>query len=127
MILIVEPSTALADAISDSLKMQGLSSVIASSAADSIAQADENDIDLVIIELLMSKHNGLEFIYEFRSYEDWWNVPIIIYTHLTSQELGLNKQLASEMGVVDYFYKPSTSLKQLTLAVKSSLRKHETT
>lgn len=125
MILIIEPSTELANTISDNLLRQGLDSVVANSVADSISLADEVKVDLVIIELLMPKHNGLEFIYEFRSYEDWWNVPIIIYTHLTAQELGLNEQLSAEMGVVEYFYKPNTSQKRLALTAEFYLKKHE--
>lgn len=112
-VLIIEPSKDLALVVSQALNRKEISSVIANSAQSAIVQADKFNPKMIIIELLMPKHNGLEFIYEFRSYDEWLNVPIIIYSQIAAQELDAPKDLLHDMGVVEHYYKATTSLEAL--------------
>lgn len=111
-VLIIEPSYELAQVMAEAFSRRDLSSIIASSAQEAIAAADETTPRLVIIEPIMPRHNGLEFIYEFRSYPEWLDIPIIFYTQLSPDELGAQAML-NDMGVKEHLYKPTTSLKKL--------------
>ena len=122
MILIVEPSKDLAKIISQALAREGLETKVAHTAEQAIKLADEGEIQVVVLELIMPRHNGLEFIYEFRSYADWFDVPIIGYSQLSSEELGIDKQLAREMGIISHLYKPTTSLDTLVSEVQKVLK-----
>lgn len=112
-VLIIEPSKDLALVISQALTRKEISNSIANSAQAAISQADIATPRLIILEILMSKHNGLEFVYEFRSYEEWLNIPIIIYSQISKKELDAPNELIEEIGVKKHFYKPTTSLQQL--------------
>jgi len=112
-VLIIEPSADLAQVIALGFARKEITSVIANSAEDAIKQADQSKPKLVILELLMPKHNGLEFIHEFRSYGDWIDIPIIIYSQISADEAGITEQVKKDIGIKEHFYKPTTSLQKL--------------
>lgn len=119
-ILIVEPSKDLAQVLAKGFKKNGHTALLAHTAQGGIEQADNKKPDIVILELIIPGHNGLEFIYEFRSYPEWLDVPIVIYSQIAPSELGIDSKLLNEMGIVGHFYKPTTSLSELARAVESA-------
>ena len=89
--------------------------VVAAATAQTAIQASDALIpDVVILELQLVGHSGIEFLYEFRSYVDWQGIPVIIQTQVPPAEFGGSRQLlTSELGVRAYLYKPHTSLREL--------------
>lgn len=120
-VLIVEPSKDLAIVIAQALARQERSSALAHSSQSAIEQADKSAPRLVILELLMPKHNGLEFIHEFRSYSEWVDVPIIIYSQMPREELPVAAEVLDDMGIAEHLYKPTASLGQLINSVEKFL------
>lgn len=112
-VLIVEPSKNLAKVVKSALEQKGISAQVASSAQGGISEADRSTPDLVLLELLLRKNNGLEFIHEFKSYPEWFYTPIIIYSDLPYSELFVEDPMLKEMNIIEYFYKPETSLEKL--------------
>lgn len=87
-------------------------------AQDAIAEADQQTPDVVVMELQLVAHNGLEFLYEFRSYVDWQTTPVVVQSYVPSHHLAANWSVMSQrLGVTDYLYKPQASLRQLIAAV----------
>lgn len=120
-VLIVEPSKDLALVISHAFARKEITSKVAYTAQEAIGLADSQSPKLVVIELLIPKHNGLEFIHEFRSYSDWIDVPIIIYSQISSDEAGISPQIMEDMGILEHFYKPTVSLEKLVNRVEQHL------
>lgn len=118
-VLIVEPSKDLAQVVRRSFDAQGIDTDVAHTAQAGISRADKNKPDIVILEVLISEHNGLEFIHEFKSYQDWFNVPIIIYSNLSAEELGRAVGWKEDMNIVRHFYKPTVTLEKLNSYVKA--------
>jgi two-component system OmpR family response regulator len=116
-ILLVEPDTALARIYYSALKAAGYKVSIASNAQSAITAADRHKPDMVILEMQLVRHNGLEFLYEFRSYPEWQKIPILLHTLVPPAEFAGNTSLWHELGVDGYMYKPRTSLKQLLRSV----------
>ena len=113
-ILLIEPDRVLARSYIKFLSSFGFSITHVSTAQDALIAADKTCPDLVICELLLVSHSGIEFLYEFRSYHDWQGIPIIILSNVSLGEFfGSQKGLYSTLGVGKYLYKPSTSLKAL--------------
>ena len=70
--------------------------------------------DIVIVELQLVDHSGIEFLYEFRSYVDWQQIPVIILTNVPESEFaGSQSLLRDDLNVQAYLYKPLTSLQKL--------------
>ncbi len=115
-ILIIEPDHVLSKIYKHALEAEGYKVGIAAGAQGAISYLDNHSIDLIIVELQLVEHNGIEFLYEFRSYSEWQNIPIIVHTMVPSNVSERSKLRG--FGVVDYLYKPSCSLKQLVSAVE---------
>lgn len=90
-------------------------------AQTALNSVDENKPDLIILELQLTAHNGIEFLYELRSYKDWQDIPVIIHSHVPPLLKAISPMLWSELGIAGYYYKPSTKLHDLGLAVESAL------
>lgn len=123
-VLLVEPAADLAEVLAKALAAQGINSQTAYSAQSAIAKADKQKPSVIVLELVITRHNGLEFIHEFRSYADWLDIPIIIYSRVSAEELGLKPELLINLGIVKHFYKPTTTLSQLVEAVKAHALTH---
>lgn len=121
-ILLVEPDRLLAECYVQALQAAGHDVMAASSAQAAILAADQAAPELVILELQLVEHSGVEFLYEFRSYPEWQAIPIIIQSQVPPAEFNDNRQLLrGELGVRLYLYKPQTSLRALLEAVDEQL------
>jgi len=122
-ILLLEPDRVLAETYHQALQQVGHKVVPCASAQAAIIAADQIKPDIVVLELQLVEHSGIEFLYEFRSYQDWQSIPVIINSFVPVAEFkSNNKVLSSELGVVDYLYKPSTNLATLLKKVARSLK-----
>jgi DNA-binding response OmpR family regulator len=114
-ILLIEPDRLLAETYAAALKSQGHELAVCATAQSGIFAADEKKPDLVIVELQLVEHSGIEFLYEFRSYSEWQNVPVIVLSVVPKSEFsGSWELLTNQLGISDYLYKPDTPLKKLT-------------
>lgn len=117
-VLIIEPHTVLAQTYAKTFELAGFVTLTASSAQHAVDVADGQSPDIVILELQMSNHSGLEFLHEFRSYGDWRNIPVIINTNIPLSRLNRNLEALEQLGVKQVLYKPNTSLKELIREVR---------
>jgi DNA-binding response OmpR family regulator len=85
-ILLLEPDQVLAEAYRQALQQQGHSVVLSTSAQTAVLVADDHRPDLVILELQLVEHSGIEFLYEFRSYADWQDIAVIIQSQVPPGE-----------------------------------------
>ena len=113
-ILHIEPDSLLADTYAVSLRSDGHSVETVTSAQAGIHAADQQTPELVLLELQLIEHSGVEFLYEFRSYPEWQSIPVIVLSNVPPAEFsGSQDLLMHELGVRAYQYKPQTSLRQL--------------
>lgn len=121
-ILLIEPDNVLANIYKQLFNQNGIVIDHVFTAQEAITKADINTPDLVICELQLVDHSGIEFLYEFRSYLDWRKIPIIINSIVPPREFG-NSQLGlrKELGVCSYLYKPNTDLRQLSAYAENYL------
>ena len=113
-ILLIEPDFVLARTYRAALALDGHMVRVAATAQAAIQEADDCRPDLVLLELQLVSHSGIEFLYEFRSYPDWQNVPVVVVSTVPPGEFADSwALLKNELGVSAYRYKPRTSLKAL--------------
>ena len=117
-ILLIEPDVVLARTYAEALTHAGHQAVVAQTAQAAIHAADDHTPDLVVLELQLPAHNGIEFLYEFRSYPEWQAVPVIVNSYTPPQELApLRETLATSLGVRALHYKPRTTLQLLLRSI----------
>lgn len=123
-ILLIEPDKLQADAYVRALERDGHRVAHVVSAQTAVHVADKQEPDVVVLELQMPQHNGVEFLYEFRSYPEWLHVPVVLHTFVPERELAMASTLQDELGVVRVLHKPTTSLAQLCAAVRGATRQN---
>ena len=113
-ILLIEPDRLLGVTYAQALTAAGHSPKLATTAQQAIHAADASMPDLIILELQLIEHSGIEFLYELRSYRDWQDTPVIIQTQVPPGEFNASRQILQEQfGVKVYLYKPHSSLRDL--------------
>lgn len=123
-LLLIEPDVVLARSYQAGLERAGHTAVAVRSAQAAIHAADARTPDLVLLELQLPLHNGIEFLYEFRSYHEWQHVPVVILSHVSPVEIAQLPVLESELGVVRCLHKPAVTMRTLTFLVAEYAPKH---
>lgn len=116
-ILLIEPDAILAATYREALERCGHSVNCQSRAQLAIEAADNQRPDLVVVELQLVRHNGVDFLYEFRSYNDWQPIPAVILSVVPPHEAGLGPSLWRQLNIAAYCYKPHTTLEDLLAVV----------
>ncbi|HSX23911.1 MAG TPA: response regulator [Candidatus Saccharimonadales bacterium] len=117
-ILLVEPDTVLADTIRAALETAGYLVTWKRSAQTALNSLDETVPDLIILELQLGVHNGIELLYEMNSYPEWQHIPVIVHTINTKAQDLVYSQSFGQLHVQAVLYKLHTSTQQLVKAVK---------
>jgi DNA-binding response OmpR family regulator len=121
-ILLIEPDRVLAETYGQAILAAGHKVAVAPGAQSGILVADQLQPDCVVLELQLVEHSGVEFLYEFRSYPDWQNIPVIVHSQVPPREFSASLQLLKdELGVQEYLYKPQTNLKRLLSTINQTL------
>ncbi|MET0779307.1 MAG: response regulator [Candidatus Saccharimonadales bacterium] len=119
-ILLLEPNTLLARTYTQVLMQAGHTVAPVRGAQQAIHAADQQMPDIVILELQLPAHNGIEFLHEFRSYPEWQQVPAVVNTTLAPALMQPYTQtLKQDLGVQVILYKPTATLAELCRAVKA--------
>jgi DNA-binding response OmpR family regulator len=122
-ILLVEPDKQMANIISRFLESHDHSVHICASAQAAVHATDTHQPEAVILELQLPVHNGIEFLYELRSYSDWQDLPVIVHSQVPPTAKGVSQMLWDQLGVQAYHYKPLAKLADLQTSLDSLLAK----
>ncbi len=117
-VLLLEPDRKLAGIYRQALMHDGHKVIMCASAQSAIFAADTVKPDVVILELQLIDHSGIEFLYEFRSYPEWQDIPVVIQSNVPAREFDNSWELLkTHLGVSVYHYKPLTTLKTLVASL----------
>lgn len=126
-ILLLEPSAPLGGTYNSALEFAGHEVAWCTDAQEAIMKVDEDTPDLIIAELQLALHNGIEFLYELRSYKEWQNIPVLILSGVPAVEKQVLNTLWSHLNITGYHYKPLTKLHELLRSIEQILAPAEPT
>jgi len=109
-ILLIESDRLLADNLTQNLKSAGHKINWIVDLQLAIEAIDEKLPEAVIIDLVLAGKSGIEFLYELRSYPEWQNVPVIIWSDLTGEETTRLYDSFRDLGVIAYHRKSTARL-----------------
>lgn len=118
-ILVVDDEKPISDIVKFNLEKEGYEVVVAYDGEEALEQVEAHNPDLLILDLMLPKKDGLEVCREVRKTYD---MPIIM---VTAKDQEIDKVLGLEMGADDYVTKPFSN-RELTARVKANLRRHST-
>jgi DNA-binding response OmpR family regulator len=116
-ILLIEPDYILRRTYEKALVGAGYEVLATDNAQEAVHLSDEKTPELVILELQLVSHGGTEFIYEFRSYAEWNEIPILLFTLTPPTALHFTSEMMKQFNIAGYLYKPSTGLQKLLRTV----------
>jgi DNA-binding response OmpR family regulator len=120
-VLLIEPNILAGKLYASALQKISCEVKLASDGQSALYAMDKFNIQCVILELDMSAHNGFEFLYEFCSQEDWNKIPIVIHSSINPNLFVKMLTPWSDLNVIEYLYKPTSSLMDLQNSIKSVL------
>lgn len=115
-ILIVDDEKAIVDILDFNLKREGYDIITAYNGEDGLKQFRDHNPDLVLLDIMMPKVDGLQVCKEIRNES---NTPIIM---LTARAEEVDKVIGLEFGADDYVTKPF-SVREVVARVKANLRR----
>lgn len=116
-ILIVDDDHEIVRAIAILLEKEGYSALCAYDGLEAVDVAMNNDVQLILIDVMMPKLNGLSAVMKIREKR---NIPIIV---LSAKSEDTDKILGLGMGADDYVTKPFNPM-ELVARVRSQLRRY---
>lgn len=121
-ILLIEDDPWLRDLYGGGLdQLRDITVAYANSADSGLEVLDSNKIDLVVLDIFLDAHNGIEFLHEVASYNDTQKIPVIILSAVLEHDFGMSPERWQEYGVVKYLYKPNTKPADLRSEVQKQL------
>lgn len=116
-VLVVDDDREIVDAIEIYLKNEGLDIVKAYDGMQALEIIGEQEIDLIIMDVMMPKMDGLRATMKIRERK---NIPILV---LSAKSEDTDKIIGLNIGADDYITKPFNPL-ELIARVKSHLRRY---
>jgi len=120
IVLVVDDEKTLRDFVRRNLEVRGYEVLTASNGLEAIAIFNTNKIDLVILDMMMPRMDGLETTRRIRQSS---TVPVVILTALDEEN---DKIHALDLGADDYLTKPF-GVGELLARIKAVLRRSQWT
>lgn len=119
-ILVVDDEKPISDIVKFNLSKEGYEVFTAFDGEEAVEMVSEVEPDLILLDLMLPKKDGLEVCREVRKNYD---TPIIM---VTAKDSEIDKVLGLELGADDYVTKPFSN-RELVARVKANLRRHGNT
>jgi DNA-binding response OmpR family regulator len=117
-ILVVDDTASVRTLLQDYLTQQGFRIVTAANGQEAIYEARRSNPDLILLDIMMPKMDGFEFLRQYRKEKQ---TPVII---ITAKEEETDAVLGLELGADDYVIKPFR-MRELVSRVRAVLRRQE--
>jgi CheY-like chemotaxis protein len=117
-ILIVEDYPSLQMVYKTAFEAEGYEAWVAKDGEEALKIATEHEPDLILLDLLLPKQGGLEFLraYDTKKHS---HVKVVVFSNMASPEL---YDEAQQLGATQYLIKANYTPKEVVGAVKAALQ-----
>ncbi|WP_230399585.1 response regulator transcription factor [Novisyntrophococcus fermenticellae] len=115
-VLVVDDEKLIVKGIRFSLEQEGMEVSCAYDGEEALHMAKENEYDIILLDIMLPKMNGLEVCQQIREFS---SVPIVM---LTAKGEDMDKILGLEYGADDYITKPFNIL-EVKARIKAIMRR----
>ncbi len=118
-ILVIDDEELITKSLLKLLNSQGYAATVVRSGKDAIEKVQEIDFDLIISDVRMPDMDGIETIKGIRSYLDKSNKKLIPEVLITGYADVDKYEIAKDLEVADYLYKPFDNTEFLKIVEKA--------
>lgn len=115
-ILLVEDDVSISDIVKNHLTKEGFEIIVAFDGEDGVAKFFQDSFELVILDIMMPKLDGIETMEIIRKKS---SVPILI---MSAKDTDVDKAVGLGLGADDYISKPFSMI-EITARVKAAIRR----
>lgn len=117
-VLLVDDEKEFVEVLGERLEARGLDVVAAYNGDEAVAQAEQNDIDVVVLDVLMPGKDGVDTLREIKQLK-----PILEVIMLTGNATVESAVEGLKLGAFDYLMKPTETKDLVEKIVKAYKRK----
>jgi DNA-binding response OmpR family regulator len=117
-ILIIEDEIILAEMYKEKLEKEGFEVFLASEIGEGIEIAKKEKPDLILLDILLSRENGVSFLEKIKK-EEIKDIPIVAFSNYDDPE---TKKRAFELGVKEYLIKANYTPREIVEKIKNYLK-----
>ncbi len=118
-ILIVEDDTFLVKMYLERLQDDGYQVAVASNGEEGLQKAEFDKPDLILLDMILPKMNGFDFLKEIKSKSELKDIPVVILSNLGQDQ---DVKLGKELGAVDYLVKTQYPLTGVITKIEKYLK-----
>jgi len=118
-ILIVEDEKMLAEMYHDRFVQAGFEAILAYSAEEGIEAALKEKPDLILLDILLPRENGIGFLGKLRKNPEIASIKVVAFSNYDDPD---TKKEALKFGVKEYLIKTDYTPQEITEKVKSYLK-----
>lgn len=118
-ILVIEDEKLLGEMYKDKLNQAGLEVILAESAEEGIRKLPEAKPDLVLLDILLPRENGISFLGKMRKKDGFASLPVVAFSNFDDPD---TKKEAYRLGVKDYLIKTNYTPNEIVEKIKSYLK-----
>lgn len=118
VILIVEDEKMIRQALHDKLNREGFEVQTAKNGADAIDMVTQSPPDLILLDIVMPKMDGMQAMRILKEDPKTAHIPIIFLTNLSDVD---NIEEASERGIYEYLVKADWTLEDVCKKINDKL------
>jgi len=117
-ILIIEDEKVLAEMYRDKFTRAGFEVILAFDSEEGIILAKKEKPDLIVLDILLPKENGITFLTWLRKEPEIFSIPVVAFSNYDDPE---TKRQAVKLGVKDYLIKTNYTPQEIINKVKNYL------
>lgn len=118
-VLLVEDEPILSNLLKQRLEKEGFKVILSRDGAEALKTLKDFKPDLILLDIILPKVSGFEFMETIRNDPQLQRAPIIIVSNL-GQESDVTK--GQSLGAVDYLVKAKVSIEEIIEKVKEFLK-----
>jgi DNA-binding response OmpR family regulator len=118
-ILIIEDEKMLAEMYKDKFEEEGFETDVAFTSEEALDHLKDKKPDLILLDILLPKENGISFLKKIKEMESVADVPIVAFSNYDEPR---TKKEAFDLGVKAYLIKTQYTPKELLAQVKKFLK-----
>jgi DNA-binding response OmpR family regulator len=119
-LLLIEDDVLLTDMYTRKLEHEGFKVIKALNGEAGLRAVYEEDIDLILLDLLLPRIQGIEVLETLKQNEKSKDIPVIALTNLAKEDL---KQKAMELGAKEFLIKAQQDPDEVVEAIRRVLNK----
>lgn len=118
-ILIVEDDRYLTKAYAIKIKNAGFDVLLSGNGEEGLIMAKDNKPDLIVLDLLLPRVDGFEFLKRIKADNDLKNIPVLTISVLGQKN---DQEKALALGAEAYFIKTEYKLEEIVERIKGYLK-----